>query len=373
MARTSPRPEAAHRIELRSRRTRCIGCRGSARADYTKTRKVTTLSGIVSLHMQVRRCHAPECRLAMMPVRPEDEGRWALPGHEFGLDVIALVGSLRYRHTHSVPEIHAQLRARGVGVSERSVTNLLDRYDELVSLKLTDERRIRTVVGRQRRVLLAIDGLAPDVGHEVLWVVRECISGEVLLARSLLSGAESELAPLLIEVKAMLGDIPVEGIVSDGQRSIRNTIRSVFPGVPHQLCQFHYLREAARPLYEADRHLKKEIKKKVRGVRQIERTVEGKEDPSSTATRAYCAAVRSAITDDSRPPLKPPGLRLNRRLAAVSASLERLEKGGRERGSETPPQPIELRAERGSAWIARTRGRLSLGGARRGDPQERGE
>jgi hypothetical protein len=33
---------------------------------------------------------------------------------------------------------------------------------------------------------LALDGLQPDVGHEVLWVVRDCLSGEVLLARSLL-------------------------------------------------------------------------------------------------------------------------------------------------------------------------------------------
>jgi hypothetical protein len=373
MARTVRRPEAGFHVRLTTRRTRCVRCREPARVDYTKTRKVTTLQGVVSLHMQVRRCHGIKCQMAMVSVRPEEEGRWALPGHEFGLDVIALVGALRYRDSRSVPEIHAALRARAVVVSERTVTNLLDRYDELVSLRLTDERRIRDVVGRYGRALLAIDGLAPDVGHEVLWVVRECLSGEVLLARSLLSGAERELAPLLHEVKRALGGIPIDGVVSDGQRSIRNTVASVFPGVPHQLCQFHYLREAARPLYEADRHLKKELKKKIRGVRQIERAVEGKEDPSSVATRAYCAAVRSAITDDSRPPLKPPGLRLNKRLAAVSESLKRLEKGGRQHGSETPPQPTELRAQRGSAWIARTRGRLSMGGERGRNSQERGE
>jgi hypothetical protein len=36
----------------------------------------------------------------------------------------------------------------------------------------------------------------------------------------------------------------------------------VFPDVPHQLCHFHYLREAAKPIYEADRHAKKELKKR---------------------------------------------------------------------------------------------------------------
>src|SRR4051794_23763809 len=50
------------------------------------------------------------------------------------------------------------------------------------------------------RVILALDGLQPDVGHEVLWVIRDCLSGEVLLARSLLSGTAHDLAPLLREV-----------------------------------------------------------------------------------------------------------------------------------------------------------------------------
>lgn len=352
MARKTCRPEAKWRVILTSRRIRCSGCRGPARADYTKTREVTTLDGVVSLHVQVRRCHSPKCRLSMTPVRAEDEGDWALPGLEFGLDVIALVGALRYRETRSVPEIHAALRGRSVVVSERTVTNLLDRYDELVSLKLTDQRRIREVVARQGRALLAIDGLAPDVGHEVLWVVRDCLSGEVLLARSLLSGAERELAPLLVEVKESLGSIPIDGVVSDGQRSIRNAIATVFPDVPHQLCQFHYLREAGRPLFEADRHLKKELKKRVRGVRQIERAVEGKQDALSAATRAYCAAVRSALTDDSRPPLKPPGLRLNARLGAVADSLARLEKGGGKSGSEKAPRSSPERPRRGGGRLA---------------------
>ena len=61
--------------------------------------------------------------------------------------------------------------------------------------------------------------------------------------------------------------MPVAGVISDGQHSIRKAVAEALPGVPHQLCQFHYLREAARPIYEADRHAKVELKKKVRGVR----------------------------------------------------------------------------------------------------------
>jgi hypothetical protein len=69
-------------------------------------------------------------------------------------------------------------------------------------------------------VVLAIDGLQPDVGHEVLWVVRECLSGEVLLARSLLSATEESLVGLLEEAIRGL-EVPVLGVISDGQHPIR--------------------------------------------------------------------------------------------------------------------------------------------------------
>ena len=190
-----------------------------------------------------------------------------------------------------------------------------------------DDDRLRAVLAGQGRAILALDGLQPDVGHEVLWVVRECLSGEVLLARSLLSSTGEDLAALLREVAAI--GVPIAGVVSDGQHSVRLAVGRALPGVPHQLCQFHYLREAALPIFEADRHAKKELKKRVRGVRPVERSVEGRDDPEAEAVRGYCAAVRSAITDDGRPPLAASGLRLEGRLEAVVASLDRVaERGG---------------------------------------------
>jgi len=271
----------------------------------------------------------PACALYHEPHRPEEEGAFALPQGEFGLDVIALVGALRHAEHRSVPEIHRQLSGRGVDVSERTVTNLLDRYEELVALRLSENSGLREKLGEQGRAVVAIDGLQPDVGHEVLWVVRECLSGEVLLARSLLGGTQGEIAPLLREVADAL-EVPIKGVVSDGQHAIRKAVGSALPGVPHQLCQFHYLREAAKEVYEADRHAKKELKKRVRGVRPIERELEGREDPEAAVIRGYCLAVRSAITDDGRPPLSASGLKLHDRLEAIRDSVERVSKKGDE-------------------------------------------
>jgi len=62
----------------------------------------------------------------------------------------------------------------------------------------------------------------------------------------------------------------------------------------------------------------------------IERKLEGREDAEAETIRGYCAAVRSALTDDGRPPLEASGLKLRGRLAAVAASLDRV---GVRRGS----------------------------------------
>ncbi len=327
MPRNHPRPKAASELRLEPLEDRCSACAQKSWVAYHSPRTVATLSGLVRLRLVVRRCVNRDCALYHEPHRPEEEGAFALPQGEFGLDVIALVGALRHAEHRSVPEIHRELSGRGVAISERTVTNLLDRYEELVALRLSDRAGLRERLGKQGRAVLAMDGLQPDVGHEVLWVVRECLSGEVLLARSLLGGTEKDLVPLVREVADAL-EVPITGVVSDGQHAIRKAVGSALPGVPHQLCQFHYLREAAKEVYEADRHAKKELKKRVRGVRTIERELEGRNDPEAEAVRGYCLAVRSAITDDGRPPLAASGIKLHERLSAIRNSVERVSKKG---------------------------------------------
>ena len=123
--------------------------------------------------------------------------------------------------------------------------------------------------------------------------------------------------------------MPITGVISDGQDSIRKAVARALPGVPHQLCHFHYLREAAKPISEADRHAKKELKKRVRGIRRIERQAEkaaesDPDDEESEIVRGYCAAVRAALTDDGLPPLAAPGLKLQDRLSQIAASLDQV-------------------------------------------------
>jgi MULE transposase domain len=334
MARRTPKPEAQFMTTLMPLRQTCEGCGKRLWVAYHCRRKVMTLQGVFQLRVVIYQCHNSICSQYHVRYHPEEEGSFALPHGEFGLDVIALIGAWRFREHRSVPQMHQRLQARGLAISEREVTHLMQRYEELVSLRLTDRERIKTRLQKQGQVILALDGLQPDVGHEVLWVVRDCLSEEILLARPLLSSTQGDITALLQEVKQLLEPlkIPIKGLLSDGEETIKSAVAFVFPNIPHQLCQFHYLKDAIKPFYEADRHAKTLLKKQLRGVRPIERALEEHPTPENDAIRDYCLAVRASLTDDGRSPLEASGLRLHDRITQISDSI------GRVQGKKDCPQ-----------------------------------
>src|SRR5215469_8033895 len=133
MARRTPRPEAKLTATLTPLRQTCEACGSRLWVAYHCRRKVMTLEGLWQLRVVMYQCPTPTCSLYHVRYHPEEEGRWALPHGEFGLDVIALIGAWRFVEHRSVPEMHQRLQARGLAISEREVTHLLQRYEELVS------------------------------------------------------------------------------------------------------------------------------------------------------------------------------------------------------------------------------------------------
>lgn len=207
-------------------------------------------------------------------------------------------------------------------------------------------------------VMLAIDGLQPEKGHETLYVVRELERKRVWCAEALLSSATAEIQQLLAQARrwAERLDKPVRLWMSDKQEALVRGIAAEFPGVPHRYCANHFLRDVAKPVLDADSHAKVQMRRTIRGLRTIEREVVAeqraperaalaearREDARSNTVPAdgkaqhvvleYCAAVRGILNDDQGGPLHPPGLRMAEALEDVHASLQRnleAKKGGR--------------------------------------------
>jgi hypothetical protein len=125
------------------------------------------------------------------------------------------------------------------------------------------------------KLVLTIDGLQPEKGHETLYVVRELRGKRVWFAEALLSSSAEEVRRLIAKAKDWAQQLgkPVELWMSDKQDAFVKGIAAEFPDVPHRYCQNHFLRDLAKPVLEQDSHAKVQMRKKVRGLRGIERQV----------------------------------------------------------------------------------------------------
>jgi hypothetical protein len=242
----------------------------------------------------------------------------SLKYYQFSLDVIAKVGHLYFKKHQTIDEITQTLRKLPISRSE--VNMLCQVYLALTTANRQQDTTYIDKIRANGGITLALDGVQPEKGNETLWILKDVLTGETLLARNLQSADKDSIATLLRQIKAL--GIPVKGVISDGQRSIRLAVKQELPDVPHQLCHFHFLRNIARPISEMDRALKVDLKKKVRGIKPIEHNAACQTDKKSQLILQYCSAIRFALQDDGCYPLEPGGLKLYRRLTLIQKSLE---------------------------------------------------
>jgi hypothetical protein len=278
-----------------------------------------------------------------------------MPRWLIGWDVFCWLGHRRFARHWSVPQLRAELLdSYAIELSADAVEDYLQRYQCMLAARQQDFELLKKEYAAVRQVVLSIDGLQPEKGHETLYVVRELRRQRVWFAKPLLSSATDEIRPLIVQAKDWAERLGcrVRLWMSDKQDAFVKTIASECPGVPHRYCSNHFLRDLAKPVLELDSHAKVQMRGKIRGLRAIEREVlkeravvrAGQERQQkrlaapavTTADRMaivldYCAAVRGIINDSQGGPLRPPGLRMSQALGEVRKSLRRnlrLKKGG---------------------------------------------
>jgi hypothetical protein len=320
-----PLPHVRYRPEVQH----CLHCGAVLRYSHPVWAKpIQFLSGPELVTNLGWRCSNPGCQFGRAVYRSARAEARQVKGSGYGLDVVVRIGYLRFSEHCTREEIWRELHAQArLELSERHVQNLLEVYLALLRASERDPReRLAAMVEEHGGIILALDGLQPEQGNEQLWVVREVLSGAVLGAANLQQASAPFLARLLRPVRET--GLPVLGVVSDAQESIRLAVAEVFPGVPHQLCQYHALREAAEPLWEADRHLLVQAKKELRSLREVEeRTRRPDEpeptDPASAVVLDTVLALRQVVRERGQLPFAFAGLRAMDALGDLGATLDR--------------------------------------------------
>jgi hypothetical protein len=319
--------------------------------------------------------------------------------------VFCWMGHRRFARHWSVPQIRGELAdTYEIPLSADAIEDALRRYQTMLAARQQASQVLAAVYRNVAALVLSIDGLQPEKGHETLYVVRELNAKRIWFAEALLSSSADEVRRLLIQARAwatQLG-LPVHLWLSDKQDAFVTGIAAEFPGVPHRYCVNHFLRDLAKPMLEADSHAKVKMRSKVRGLRTIEREVlqqrrsiaaaaspvapvatpptgeppaveptatppmipppahqGAKAVPAVTEPPAdagevvldYCSAVRGILNDAQGGPCQPPGLRMAEALGDVRASLQRnldTNRGGR---AHTQLQRLAACIDRGVAEV----------------------
>ena len=339
-------PKMYFRPEMKT----CPHCATRLKRSHTAwNKKISTLNGVIHAWSMAYACPNKSCQYTGVTYKSAEAEALSMKHSSYSYDVLCLVGDLRFKHHRTCKEIADALNERGVVTSERYAQTLYERYQTLLSASLDDHVRqaLAETTAENGGIILSMDGVQPEKGNEMLYVIREVFSGTILAARNMKSGAATELQTL-IEPIIELG-YPIVGIVSDGQISIRKAFEALLPDVPYQYCQYHYLKDIAKPIVDADRKLKMELKKSMRGLREVERKIEQVEKKAVKTARTdnevqpddsdieagevslleaqvakgYVSAVRALLLEDGEPPLELPGMIIYERAQAIQASLAR--------------------------------------------------
>jgi hypothetical protein len=261
-----------------------------------------------------------------------------MPYGVLGWDVFSWLGHRRFARHWSVPQIRDDLLDRfAIPFSVDAVERYVGRYQRMLAARQHDPAEVARAYRRPKGLILTIDGLQPEKGHETLYVVRELGQKRVWFAEALLSSSAAEVQRVLARARAWVERLalPVRCWISDKQDAFVTGIAAEFPGVPHRYGSNHFVRDLAKPMLDADSHTKVQMRKQVRDLRAIEREVLAERAAPDVAAPdvvlEYCAAVRGILNDSQGGPLQPPGERMAEALTEVRQSLQRnleAKKGG---------------------------------------------
>ena len=344
-------------------------------------RRFHTLDGPVQLICKLNHCPDPACPGHAKTKSPELEITIAPPQVAIGWDVFCWIGHRRCSRHMAISYIQSELLDDyAIKLSEDAIDQYIRRYQIMLAARQQDAELLRRHYESAAEIILSIDGLQPEKGHETLYVVRELTRKRVWFAEPLISATEDEVRRLIKKARELAESLgtPVGLWVSDKQEAFVKGIAAEFPDVPHRYCDNHFLGDLAKPVLEADSHAKVQMRAKVRGLRKIEQAVlqrqkaEAKDELTPDAAEAtgtatvvtatlspvgvtpvgsvvldYCAAVRGILNNDQGGPLHPPGLRMAEALHEVEESLQRnldAKKGGSRRSNSNDYRAASRRA-----------------------------
>src|SRR5467141_2145357 len=264
------------RIALAVEDRSCPVCDRSMHVCDHRYHALWTFEGPTQVVNRLVRCPDTSCPSRGRTFSPEAELSISMPRWCMGWDVLCWLGHRLFARHWSVPQLRAELKAtHQIRLSDDTIEHSIGLYQTMLAARQQAPDRLAEAYRDIESLVLTIDGLQPEKGHETLYVVRELKSKRVWFAEPLLSSATQEVQRVIALARQWAERLakPVGVWMSDKQDAFVQAIGTEFPNTPHRYCQNHFLRDLAKPVLELDSQTKVKMRRKVRGLRTIERRV----------------------------------------------------------------------------------------------------
>ena len=281
----------AKQLIVTASETHCETCGCPLRIWQLRERYVQRLDGVIYYVRRDKRCPDLNCSAHPRLLRPLEDLRIALPHKIFGLDVVQSVGERHLVQGQSLCEIGRQLTQQGVSIHQTHVGELFRDYVVLSKLARGGDDALQQKLRDQGGIVLMIDGVHFDTRSPVLYLLWDGVSGTPLFGERKEFRSQDDLSPLLERVKKM--DVPIRGVVTDKETGLFLAVQKVFPDVPYQLCQTHFLGNCAKPMKADLTALQDSVERRSKQVRDLHKQLDvssEKEQDPSTPVRAKATA-----------------------------------------------------------------------------------
>lgn len=222
----------------------CPICGTELKVQKTLKRSPQTLHiGLFVAHETVLHCQG--CSSAG-PFRSEELAALVAPKCIFGYDVMTFAGLSLWRECRTVEATVAALREQHVEISASEVRDLAARFTIRLSIAHAESsQRLKQHLQMAGGYILHVDSTTAGGGPHLLTGLDE-LSGFVLLNARIATENAADVETFLQTLKARFG--PPVAVCSDMGKAIGSALASVFDGVPHFICHFHFLRDIGKDL-----------------------------------------------------------------------------------------------------------------------------
>ena len=247
----------------KSRGKLCILCESDVEYAYPDDgKKVRTLEGIVFQIVNLYKCTNPECAFHEKAFNPSPKFDYC--ARHFGADVFKFIADEFLCLDQKPGQITKRLNEKyDLEISIDTVRRMCDDVLKLKALKI--DEKTKEIIEKQGYILFGFDGQDPGSDSPAIWSFKDMISNRILATYQFESLDYQILHDTIEEITAFYG-VKVIGWVTDKQNVITKCHDAYYQDIPHQICQYHFLKNTWSHLTSFDSNVFIYLKKAVKGL-----------------------------------------------------------------------------------------------------------